>query len=87
MIANFVLDPFTYVLLKRNFKRNLTRSISELTEFLGDIGLVQKLKRRNSRVKSGTEVRNTSGFGLSQFVETSKVDKPHMRTENVETAS
>ena len=51
VIANFVLDPFTYVLFKRSFKRNLRRSITELTVFLGDVRLSRKLKRQTKSMK------------------------------------
>ena len=30
VVVNFLLDPFTYVLFKKNFKRNLKQSITEL---------------------------------------------------------
>ena len=48
VIFNFVLDPFTYVLFKKNFKRNLQRSLTELSEFLADVRLYKKVNRNVS---------------------------------------
>lgn len=48
VIFNFVLDPFTYVLFKKNFKRSLQRSLTELSEFLADVRLNKKVNRNVS---------------------------------------
>ena len=83
VIANFVLDPITYVLLKRSFKRNLTRSITELAEFLGDVRLSRKLNRQTTRVEDEAKLGNTSGFGFGHFADTSIIEVDRPRNENL----
>ena len=63
VVANFLLDPFTYVLFKKNFKRNLKQSITELTEFIGDASFGQRLKKQSSRDNRGNKKGNTSEVG------------------------
>jgi len=83
VIANFVLDPFTYVLFKRSFKRNLRRSITELTVFLGDVRLSRKLRRQTPRYEDEAKVGNTSGFGLGHFADTSMIEVGQPHNENL----
>ena len=89
VVANFLLDPFTYVLFKKNFKRNLKQSITELTEFIGDASFSQRLKKQSSRDNSGSKKGNTSGVGHGQFAKTSMFqdDKPTLRIVNLDTAA
>jgi len=66
IIVSFFLDPFTYVLFKKNFKRNLKRSITDLADFLSDVGFNKSLKRQITRGDSegGAEMPgNMSEFG------------------------
>lgn len=78
VVANFLLDPFTYVLFKKNFKRNLKQSITELTEFIGDGSFSQRLKKQSSRDNNGNKKENSSRVGHGQFAKTSMFqdDKP-----------
>lgn len=89
VVANFLLDPFTYVLFKKNFKRNLKQSITELTEFIGDASFGQRLKKQSSRDNRGNKKGNTSEVGHGQFAKTSMFqgDKPTMRTVILDTAA
>ena len=86
VVVNFLLDPFTYVLFKKNFKRNLKQSITELTEFIGDASFSQRLKKQSSRDNSGSKKGNTSGVGHGQFAKTSMFqdDKPTLRIVNLD---
>lgn len=88
-MVNFFLDPFTYVLFKKSFKRKLKHSFTELTEFLGDVGLSQKLKRQISRTSETprAEMENASVFGHAYFVEMSTMGVNQPRTENLATVS
>lgn len=89
VIANFLLDPFTYVLFKKNFKRNLKQSITELTEFIGDASFSQRLKKQSSRDNNGNKKENSSRVGHGQFAKTSMFqdDKPTLRIVNLDTAA
>ena len=61
IIVSFILNPFTYVLFKKNFKRNLRRSFTELAEYLSDFSLTKKPKRQISR----TDAEQRTDFGYS----------------------
>ena len=89
VVANFLLDPFTYVLFKKNFKRNLRQSITELTEFIGDGSFSQRLKKQSSRDNNGNKKENSSRVGHGQFAKTSMFqdDKPTLRIVNLDTAA
>ena len=89
VVANFLLDPFTYVLFKKNFKRNLKQSITELTEFIGDGSFSQRLKKQSSRDNNGNKKENSSRVGHGQFAKTSMFqdDKPTLRIVNLDTAA
>ena len=89
VVANFLLDPFTYVLFKKNFKRNLKQSITELTEFIGDGSFSQRLKKQSSRDNNGNKKKNSSRVGHGQFAKTSMFqdDKPTLRIVNLDTAA
>ena len=89
VLANFLLDPFTYVLFKKNFKRNLKQSITELTEFIGDGSFSQRLKKQSSRDNNGNKKENSSRVGHGQFAKTSMFqdDKPTLRIVNLDTAA
>ena len=82
IIASFFLDPFTYVLFKKNFKRNLKRSITDLADFLSDVGFNKSLKRQITREDSvcGTEMPgNMSGFGLGKVGEATVIEADQPR--------
>ena len=89
VVANFLLDPFTYVLFKKNFKRNLKQSITELTEFIGDGSFSQRLKKQSSGDNNGNKKENSSRVGHGQFAKTSMFqdDKPTLRIVNLDTAA
>lgn len=77
IIVSFFLDPFTYVLFKKNFKRNLKRSITDLAEFLSDVGFNKNLKRQITRGNSegGSEMPgNMSEFGLGKTGEATVIE-------------
>ena len=82
-MVSFFLDPFTYVLFKKNFKRKLRRSITELAEFLSDVGLTKKVKRQTSRAETGerTDMGSTSGLGLGQFGRTTVIEAYEAHTD------
>ena len=71
------------MLLKRSFKRNLTRSSTELAEFLGDVRLSRKLNRQTTRVEDEAKLGNTSGFGFGHFADTSIIEVDRPRNENL----
>ena len=72
------------MLFKKSFKRNLKRSITDLADFLSDVGFNKSLKRQVSRGDSegGTEMPgNMSGLGLEKIEEMTTVieaDQPRI---------
>lgn len=87
VIANFLLDPFTYVLFKRSFQRKLRRSITELTEFLGEVGRGQKPKKRTVCTERTAQVGNTSDVAVGYFAESSAVKCDHPGPKNLPVVS
>lgn len=88
ILVSFFLDPFTYVLFKKNFKRNLKRSITDLADFLSDVGFNKSLKRQITRGDSeaGTEMpANMSGFGLGKIGEATVIEADQPRILETET--
>lgn len=82
------MDPFTYVLFKKNFKRNLKRSITDLAEFLSDVGFNKSPKRQITRGDSegGSEMPgNMSDFGLGKIGEATAIEPDQSRTLKTET--
>ena len=67
VIVNFVLDPLTYVLFKGSFRKKLRLSLNELTEFIGEVNISQKLKKQTARVEDlAAEGRNISAIGPAE---------------------
>lgn len=89
IIVSFFLDPFTYVLFKKNFKRNLKRSITDLADFLSEVGFNKSLKRQITRGDSegGTEMPgNMSEFGLvGKIGEATAIEADQPRSLKTET--
>ena len=67
VIVNFILDPLTYVLFKGSFRKKLRLSLNELTEFIGEVNISQKLKKQTVRVEDpAAKGRNISAIGPAE---------------------
>ncbi|XP_067049641.1 trace amine-associated receptor 8-like [Acropora muricata] len=64
VIVNFILDPLMYVLFKGRFRKKLRLSLNEMTEFIGEVNIGQKLRKQTVRVEdAAAEDRNISAIG------------------------
>ncbi|KAK2570855.1 Prostacyclin receptor [Acropora cervicornis] len=65
--VNFILDPLMYVLFKGRFRKKLRLSLNEMTEFIGEVNIGQKLRKQTVRVEdAAAEDRNISAIGPAE---------------------
>ncbi|XP_068697845.1 prostacyclin receptor-like [Montipora foliosa] len=79
VMVNFLLDPFTYVLFTRGFKRKFQQSITGFREYLRDKHASQKRKIQTSRIENASFAPDTTVLGPALCIAQSSVIRVAVR--------